>query len=488
MKIFIPLAFAFLLAVIALGLIFVPPATLGQVDSTGQVVSARPQVIPGQYIVQLKDEVVGEPAAGDQGLSNHSLVKQQQNIFIAAAGAEELIEDQGGNVTQLYTRAINGFAVEGVEDVTPLVQDPAIDTIEPDRFYSPQAQYLPNSIDRTDLDRAVTPASRPDNREQTPNIDVAVVDQAVATGHPDLNVVSRANMVDSCGSKWECYNQDGYHATHVAGSIAARDNLGGVVGGLPGARIHGFTICHKPVVSAPELGTCADSDTLQAWNAIIARGDIEIANESVGGGCGSGLTSAEQTAGTNLVNAGVTMFVAAGNDACDAGNNAYCGVSAFICVSALSDTDGKCGGTGPSFVRGDGTTQGDDVRAVFSNFGSNVDIMAPGVRVLSTWPGELAPDAPGTGLPPGQTGAYIGSSEQGNYAVISGTSMASPTAAGIGALIKSKNPSWTPAQIKTDMQAKAYGQSQSCDGFGKGGLVSGANSKSSEKIIYAQPY
>ena len=66
--------------------------------------------------------------------------------------------------------------------------------------------------------------------------------------------------------------------------------------------------------------------------------------------------------------------------------------------------------------------------------------------------------------------------------------MASPIAAGIGGLVKSKNPSFTPAQIKADLQAKAYPQNQACDGFGRGGLASGANSESLEKILYAQPY
>ena len=70
--------------------------------------------------------------------------------------------------------------------------------------------------------------------------------------------------------------------------------------------------------------------------------------------------------------------------------------------------------------------------------------------------------------------------------------MASPTAAGIGALIKSKNPSFTPAQVKSNMQSNGYSQTQSCDGFGKGGLVGGgtdgANGRSSEKMLYAGNY
>ena len=78
-------------------------------------------------------------------------------------------------------------------------------------------------------------------------------------------------------------------ATHVAGSIAAKDNLGGIVGGLPGARIHGYGVCSVN-------NGCAHADTLQAWNAIIASGDIEIANLSVGA-CGQGVTAADANSG-----------------------------------------------------------------------------------------------------------------------------------------------------------------------------------------------
>ena len=301
-------------------------------------------------------------------------------------------------------------------------------------------------------------------------------------------------MIDGCGSAIippgspnagevkTCYLENGSHGTHVAGSIAAKDNLGGIVGGLPGARIHSYGICSVN-------GGCAHADTLQAWNAIIANGQIEIANESVGS-CGGGLTSTDQTAGQNLINAGVTMFTSAGNCNVLTTNSPYCGIIAFICVSAMADFDGKCGGQSSQTSTSVAGTNRDDQRAVFSNHGSDVDIMAPGVNVLSTWPGSFSgvPDPElGWGTGTGKA-TYIGTSEHGRYAVISGTSMASPIAAGIGALVKSKNPTWSPAQIKTDLLAKAYPQNQACDGFGRGGLASGANSESSEKILYAQPY
>ena len=408
-----------------------------------------------------------------------------------------MIEDQGGNVTQIYDRVLNGFAIEGVQDVTPLIQDPAIQSVEPNFRAWPQTQYLPAAEDRIDLDRAVTVSSRPDNRESTPNIDVAVIDQQIPSQHPDVVIASRTNLIDGCGSKivvggpgngevLQCYTEQGSHAMHVAGSIAARDNLAGIVGGLPGARIHGLGICSVN-------GGCAHEDTLQAWNVIISRaqgGDqYEIANESVGS-CGGGMTSATQTAGQNLINAGVTMFISAGNCNAVTTNGIYCAVTAFICVSAMADFDGKCGGQSSQTSISVAGTNRDDQRAVFSNHGPEVDIMAPGVNVLSTWPGLFSgvPDPElGWGTGTGKA-TYIGTSEHGRYAVISGTSMASPIAAGIGALVKSKNPTWTPAQIKTDLLAKAYPQNQACDGFGKGGLASGANSESSERMLYAQPY
>ena len=139
MKIFIVLAFAF---AVALGLIFVPPMMLSDsyaIDGSVPGYYGGPPTAPGEYVVFLKPEFVGEPPTGDQGLSNHSLVRQDQNILIETDEAEELLEDQGANVTQIYTRVFNGFAIEGVEDVTPLIQDEAI------QVYSPIEIIIPKS-------------------------------------------------------------------------------------------------------------------------------------------------------------------------------------------------------------------------------------------------------------------------------------------------------------------------------------------------------
>ena len=81
---------------------------------------------------------------------------------------------------------------------------------------------------------------------------------------------------------------------------------------------------------------------------MIATGGIEIANMSLGCRVKQKVHCQQLTnSWTELINAGVTMFISAGNDYNETINDDYCGVDAFICVSALSDTDGKCGGQGP---------------------------------------------------------------------------------------------------------------------------------------------
>ena len=117
------------------------------------------------------------------------------------------------------------------------------------------------------------------------------------------------------------------------------------------------------------------------------------------------------------MDAGITVVVAAGNYHDDAINYSPASAPEAITVSALADSDGKCGGQGPSTTRG-----ADDSFATFSNYGDIVDIMAPGVNILSTW-------------------------KDGGFNTISGTSMASPYVAGAAALYKSANPSATPEQV-----------------------------------------
>ena len=151
-------------------------------------------------------------------------------------------------------------------------------------------------------------------------------------------------------------------------------------------------------------------------------GPIRVANLSLGGygvsdeNCGNTNKDALHKAICRARDAGVTIVVAAGNSGANAANFVPAAYNdAVITVSALADSDGKEGGAGPSLSYG-----ADDTFATFSNWGTPVDIAAPGVSIYSTWLNN-------------------------GYKAISGTSMASPHVAGAAALYIATHPgaSWS---------------------------------------------
>jgi subtilisin len=189
----------------------------------------------------------------------------------------------------------------------------------------------------------------------------------------------------------------------VAGTIGAIDNDAGVVGVAPGARIWAVKVLNSQ-------GSGYTSWIVAGIDWVAANAStIEVANMSLGG---SGFNEAEYDAIQGAVNKGVAFAVAAGNSDADAKNYSPAAFDNVLTVSALADFDGKPGGLGSPTCRNDQ----DDTLADFSNWGTAVDIAAPGVCILSTFP-----------------------LEQGEYGTISGTSMASPHAAGALALLASRN-------------------------------------------------
>ena len=216
-----------------------------------------------------------------------------------------------------------------------------------------------------------------------------------------------------------CRDENG-HGTQVAGVAAAKNNNIGTVGTAPGARIWALDVC-DPV--------CTPNAMLAAYRYVLAHADeIDVVNISLGVNFPANFKE-DKNAIEAIISKGVVVVVSAGNENIDVKGRSPSGIPAAITVSAIADTDGKCGGTGPdtrvySEEQKKVIYNPDDFILSASNFGSGVDFAAPGNYIRTTIP----PD------------------RYDNTA--SDTSVAAPHVAGAAALIKSLHPNATPAEIE----------------------------------------
>jgi hypothetical protein len=285
------------------------------------------------------------------------------------------------------------------------------------------AQTVPTGIQRIGADHSSV--ARIDGVDERVDVGIAIVDTGINQTHPDLNVKGGACfvvtvffgvVVSTCSSP----EDDNGHGTHVAGTAAALDNDIGVVGVAPGARLYAVKVLNKN--GSGPVSTVIKGIDWVTQNAGTLK--IKVANLSLGtsgsddGNCGRSNNDPLHTAICNSVAAGVTYVVAAGNSGADAKNTVPAAYPEVITVSALADTDGKPGGFGPVSTYG-----GDDTLATFSNYGPGVDLIAPGVSILST---------------------YL----NGGYATLNGTSMAAPHVTGAAALYLAQNPGASPQQVR----------------------------------------
>lgn len=222
-----------------------------------------------------------------------------------------------------------------------------------------------------------------------------IIDTGIYTAHVDFG--GRATWGTNTADK---DNTDGNgHGTHVAGTVASAT--------------YGFaknaTLVAVKVLGSDGSGTTDGVIAGINWAAAdhTAKKNLAVANLSLGGGKSTALN----TALDNLVKAGVTTAVAAGNENANACNTSPASAALAITTGATANTD---------------------ARASFSNYGSCLDIFSPGQNIKSTW---------------------IGSNTATN--TISGTSMASPATAGVAAVILSLNPTFTPAQVEAALLASA---------------------------------
>ena len=336
----------------------------------------------------------------------------------ARAVARQHAGSHGAKVGFVYRHALQGYSAQLTEGAArALAADPRVAAIIPDQTVTiaQAGQVLPTGINRIDGELSSTASG---DGGGSVDVDIAIIDTGIDVDHPDLNVVGGR----ACnGSTFD--DQNG-HGTHVAGIAAARDNGSGVVGVAPGARLWAVR-----VLGASGSGTFSQIICGVDWVTSMAS-TIEVANMSLGGSgsepSGSGCTTgnALHDAICRSVAAGVVYAVAAGNSGANAAGFVPAAYDEVITVSALADFNGQPGGGAAPTCRSDT----DDTFANFSNFGSDVDLIAPGVCILSTYRG-------------------------GGTATLSGTSMASPHVAGAAALyLASVNPAATPAQVRSALQ------------------------------------
>lgn len=342
----------------------------------------------------------------------------------ASATALEHARSYGARVGHVYRYALRGYSAHlSATAVARIAADPRVASVQPDGVVTTSAQFVPTGIDRVDAE--LSPTAGIDGADTEIDVDVAVIDTGVDLDHPDLNLTQHRK---DCSSRERGADDQNGHGTHVAGIIGARDNNLGVVGVAPAARIW-------PVKVLAADGSGSESDIICGIDYVTRNASkIEIANMSLGnpyrGGsisCGTNIDALHEAICASVA-AGVTYVVAAGNSGSDANTTVPADYDEVITVSALADLDGQPGGlfSGPTCIPF--YNDEDDSLADFSNHGEDIDLIAPGLCITSTWRG-------------------------GGYNTISGTSMASPHVAGGAALYKATHPNASPAMVKAALQA-----------------------------------
>jgi len=384
-----------------------------------QAATATTENIPNQYIVVLKPGTVSA---------------QSESMAAEAKIA-------GANIIHTYENTIKGYTIRvpNQSALAAIQSDPRVDFVEQDQKMTIFQQALPAGVDRVDGDRSSAISG---NGIGAVDADIAIIDSGIDLTHPDLNVYRDVSFVYGANSG----NDDNGHGTHVAGIAAAKDNLEGVVGIAPGARLWAVKVMDS-------TGSGLTSTIIAGIDYVTQHAnEIDVANLSFGCKCHS---NALDLAIHNSVAAGITYVVSAGNSASDASAFSPSNHPDVISVSAIADSDGKCGGLGPSTKYGN-----DDTFASFSNYGSVVDMAAPGVNIYSTYKG-------------------------GTYATLSGTSMASPHVTGAAALYKSSHLGASPSEVKQALMGMESSPSTVCDGNGHG-YFSGDPDNIHEPLLYVR--
>ncbi|KRI63796.1 serine protease [Acinetobacter pittii] len=364
----------FLLAIALSHLTYAAPATTNSVLGSSEAKG----IIKNQYIVILNKDV---------GSSNEF--------------AQGIAKQHGGKVLQTYDAVLKGFAiylpdVAGTAFVEAMKKNPKVVSIENDTIMKVDAttQSTPDwGLDR--IDQRNLPLDSAYSYLQTGSGTTAyIVDTGILSTHQQFSgrVLSGYTAISDGNGTNDCHG----HGTHVAGTV------GGSTYGVA------KNVSLVPIRILGCDGSGASSNVIAGLDWILKNGKKPaVVNMSLGGEANASLDSAVE----NLFNNGYVMVVAAGNSNTDACSSSPARVSKAITVAATDSTD---------------------TRASYSNYGSCVDIFAPGSQINSSW---------------------IGSNTATK--VLNGTSMATPHVVGVVAEILQSTPTATPQTISTNLLNQA---------------------------------
>lgn len=315
--------------------------------------------------------------------------------------AQNIAKQHAGKVLQSYDTVLKGFAIylpdtAGAAFIEAMKKNPHVLSVESDTIVNIDATTQSNpdwGLDR--IDQKALPLNSTYSYLQTGSGTTAyIVDTGILSSHQEFSgrVLSGYTAISDGNGTTDCNG----HGTHVAGTV------GGTTYGVA------KNVNLVPIRILGCDGSGASSNVIAGLDWILKNGKKPaVVNMSLGGATSSSLDSAVE----NLYNNGYVMVVAAGNSNTDACTSSPARVSKVITVAATDNTD---------------------TRASYSNYGSCVDIFAPGSQINSSW---------------------IGSNTATK--ILNGTSMATPHVAGVVAEMLQSTPTASPQTISTNLLNQA---------------------------------